>query len=248
MSDTPGAGAVLDDRPELRSATEEVLAVDDEQDGWTFDDIPLDSGQFGELVSAGIVEKNGDEYQVADPEAVRAALDGETVATTENERSVSPANALDFDFDARATGLLAAALAVVVLARTYAIGSVYRGGDIVLSGNDPYYYRYHVEQIAANAGNAADLGALSVLPNSVTHGEPLMVATLWWLASLLGGSKDVIGHVLAWYPVVSALVIAVLLYLLAAKVSSDRRIALASVLFLAIIPGHAFRTLSLIHI
>ncbi|MDS0221908.1 hypothetical protein NDI54_11165 [Haloarcula sp. S1AR25-5A] len=242
MSDTPGAGAILDDRPELRSATEAVLAVDDEQDGWTFDDIPLDSGQFGELVSAGIVEKDGDEYRVADPDAVRAALDGETVDTTESERTVSLSNTLDLNFNARATGLLTAALAVVFLARTYAIGSVYRGGDIVLSGNDPYYYRYHVEQIAANAGSAADLGTLSVLPNSVTHGEPLMVATLWWVASLLGGSKEVIGQVLAWYPVVSALVTAVLLYLLAVRVSSDRRVGLASVLFLAIIPGHTFRT------
>ncbi|GCF13264.1 hypothetical protein Harman_11990 [Haloarcula mannanilytica] len=242
MSDTPGAGAVLDDRPELRSATEAVLAVDDAQDGWTFDDIPLDSGQFGELVSAGIVEKDGDEYRVADPDAVRAALDGETVDTTEGGRSVSLASALDFDLDGRATGMLAAALAVVFLARTYAIGSVYRGGDIVLSSNDPYYYRYHVEQIAASAGNAADLGALSVLPSGVINGEPLMVATLWWVASLLGGSKEMIGHVLAWYPVVSALVTAVLLYLLAVRVSNDRRIGLASVLFLAIIPGHAFRT------
>jgi dolichyl-diphosphooligosaccharide--protein glycosyltransferase len=69
-----------------------------------------------------------------------------------------------------------------------------------------------------------------------------MIATLWWVASLLGGSKDAIGHVLAWYPVVSALISGVLLYLLAVRVTSDRRVGLASVLFLAFIPGHAFRT------
>ncbi len=85
MSDTPGAGAVLDDRPELRDATAAVLAVDDEQDGWTFDDIPIDSGQFGELVSAGIVEKDGDEYRVADPNAVRAALDGKSGVGSDSE-------------------------------------------------------------------------------------------------------------------------------------------------------------------
>ncbi|KAA9398995.1 hypothetical protein Har1130_12380 [Haloarcula sp. CBA1130] len=242
MSDTPGTGAVLDDRPELRDATTAVLAVDDEQDGWTFDDIPVDSGQFGELVSAGIVEKDGEQYRVADPDAVRAALDGETEASGDSGSDLAIGDALSFDFDARATGLLAAALAVVFVARTYVIGSVYRGGDIVLSSNDPYYYRYHVEQVAANAGSVADAGALSVLPGSVTKGEPLMVATLWWVASLFGGSKEAIGHVLAWYPVVSALVTAVLLYLLAVRVSSDRRVALASVLFLAFIPGHAFRT------
>ena len=242
MSDTPGAAAVLDDRPELKSATEAVLAVDDEQDGWTFDDIPIDSGQFGELVSAGIVEKDGDEYRVADPDAVRAALAGESELGGDSEHGLGVGGALDFDFDARATGLLLAALAVVFVARTYVIGSIYRGGDIVLSSNDPYFYRYHIEQVAANAGSAADFGALSVLPGGLTNGEPLMVATLWWVASLFGGSKPVIGHVLAWYPVVSALVTGVLLYLLAVWVSSDRRIGLASVLFLAFIPGHAFRT------
>ena len=242
MSDTPGTGAVLDDRPELRDATEVVLAVDDEQDGWTFDDIPIDSGQFGELVSAGIVEKDDDEYRVADPDAVRAALNGESEVGSDSGHGLALGDTLRFDFDVRATGLLVAALAVVFVARTYVIGSIYRGGDIVLSSNDPYYYRYHVEQVAANAGSAADFGALSVLPEALTKGEPLMIATLWWVASLFGGSKAVIGHVLAWYPVVSALVTSVLLYLLAVRVSSDRRVGLASVLFLAFIPGHAFRT------
>ncbi|KOX94631.1 hypothetical protein AMS69_01890 [Haloarcula rubripromontorii] len=242
MSDTPGAGAVLDDRPELRDATEAVLAVDDEQDGWTFDDIPIDSGQFGELVSTGIVEKDGEQYRVADPDAVRAALDGEPETGGDSGREMALGDALRFDFDARATGLLIAALSVVLVARTYVIGSIYRGDDIVLSSNDPYYYRYHVEQVAANAGSAADFGALSVLPDAVTKGEPLMIATLWWVSSLFGGSNEIIGHVLAWYPVVSALVTSVLLYLLAVRVSSDRRVGLASVLFLAFIPGHAFRT------
>ncbi|RKS84107.1 dolichyl-diphosphooligosaccharide--protein glycosyltransferase [Haloarcula quadrata] len=242
MSDTPGAGAVLDDRPELRDATEVVLAVDDEQDGWTFDDIPIDSGQFGELVSAGIVEKDGDEYRVADPDAVRAALNGDSEVSNDSGQGLALGDALRFDFDTRATGLLVAALAVVFVARTYVIGSIYRGGDIVLSGNDPYYYRYHVEQVAANAGSAANFGALSVLPGGLANGEPLTVATLWWVASLFGGSNPVIGHVLAWYPVVSALVTSVLLYLLAVRVSGDRRVGLASVLFLAFIPGHAFRT------
>ncbi|MDQ2071147.1 STT3 domain-containing protein [Haloarcula sp. NS06] len=242
MSDTPGTEAVLDDRPELRDATEAVLAVDDGQDGWTFDDIPIDSGQFGELVSAGIVEKAGDEYRVADPDAVRAALNGESEVGSDSGHGLALGDALRFDFDARATGLLVAAIAVVFVARTYVIGSIYRGGDIVLSSNDPYYYRYHIEQVAANAASAADFGALSVLPGGITNGEPLTIATLWWVASLFGGSKPVIGHVLAWYPVVSALVTSVLLYLLAVRVSSDRRVGLASVLFLAFIPGHAFRT------
>ncbi|MBV0900427.1 STT3 domain-containing protein [Haloarcula salina] len=244
MSDKPGALETLEDRPELESAVREILPVDDEQDGWTFDDVPVDSGRFGELVSAGIVEKDDDRYRLADPEAVRAVLDGDASAETvgRDRDGESILNGVSLDIDTRTAALVAGVLAVVVLARTYVIGSIYRGGDIVLSGNDPYYYRYHVEQVAAEASHAADVGALSVLPEGLTKGEPLMVATLWWVASLFGGSEVAIGHVLAWYPVVSALVSAVLLYLLALRVTNDRRVGLASVLFLAIIPGHAFRT------
>lgn len=244
MSDKPGALETLDDRPELESAVREILPVDDEQDGWTFDDVPIDSGRFGELVSAGIVEKANDQYRLADPEAVRAVLEGDASADAVGTDGDGEALLADIsvDIDTRAAALLAGALAIVVLARTYVIGSIYRSGHVVLSGNDPYYYRYHIERVAAEASHAADVGALSVLPEGLTNGEPLMVSTLWWVASLFGGSDAGIGHVLAWYPVVSALVSAVFLYLLALRVTNDRRVGLASVLFLAIIPGHAFRT------
>ncbi|WP_424002686.1 STT3 domain-containing protein [Haloarcula salina] len=244
MSDKPGALETLEDRPELESAVREILPVDDEQDSWTFDDVPVDSGRFGELVSAGIVEKADGQYRLADPEAVRAVLDGDVSADAvkADRDGESVLDGVSLEIDARAAALFAGALAVVALARTYVVGSIYRGGDIVLSGNDPYYYRYHVEQVAAEASHAADVGALSVLPEGLTKGEPLMVATLWWVASLFGGSEAAIGHVLAWYPVVSALVSAALLYLLALRVTNDRRVGLAAVLFLAFIPGHAFRT------
>ncbi|TQR22495.1 hypothetical protein C9J85_16345 [Haloferax sp. wsp5] len=82
-----------------------------------------------------------------------------------------------------------------------------------------------VEQVAANAGSAADFGALSVLPGGLANGEPLTIATLWWVASLFGGSNPVLGHVLAWYPVVSPRYERPL-YLLAVRVSGDRRVGL----------------------
>ncbi|MFC7018189.1 MULTISPECIES: STT3 domain-containing protein [Haloarcula] len=244
MNDESGA-AVLEDRPELQSAAEAVLVVDEEADGWDFDDVPVDSGLFGELVSEGVVEKVHGQYRVADPQAVRAVLNGEPAAEAgSGSRALSDSfpSLTDLEFESRAVGLLVAALAVVAVARAYVVGSIYRGGDIVLSGNDPYFYRYHVEQVAAQAGSAADFGALSAMPGGLVQGEPLMVATLWWVASLFGGSTEAIGHVLAWYPVLSALVSAVLLYALALRVTNDRRVGLASVLFLAFIPGHAFRT------
>ena len=243
MSDDREAAGLLDERPELDAALEAVLAVDGEYDGWTFDDIDVDSGTFGELVSRGIVEKRGDEYAVADPAAVRRALDGEAESDAAGNGLDIGLDGVEFpDVEPRAVGLLSAALAALVLARTFVVGSVYRGGDIVLSGNDPYAYRYIIEQIAAEASGGADFGALSVLSFDVTKGEPLMIATLWWVAELLGGTTETIGHVLAWYPVVSAVLSGVFVYLLAVRVTSDRRVGLASVLFFALIPGHAFRT------
>ncbi|MDS0282287.1 STT3 domain-containing protein [Haloarcula onubensis] len=246
MSDERGPSELLDERPELEAALEAALAVDSEREGWTFDDIDVDSGAFGELVARDIVEKRGDEYVLADPTAVRRALGGDGGA----DAADASGGGLDIDLDGvafpdiepRAVGLLSAALAALVLARTFVVGSVYRGGDVVLSGNDPYAYRYLVEQVAAEAGGGADFGALSVLPSSMTKGEPLFIATLWWVAELLGGTTDTIGHVLAWYPVVSAVVSGVFVYLLAVRTTSDRRVGLASVLFLALIPGHALRT------
>jgi dolichyl-diphosphooligosaccharide--protein glycosyltransferase len=241
MSDERGPDALLEDRPELEAALESVLAVDDAADGWTFDDIDIDSGEFGELVSRGVVEKDGNgEYRVADPAAVRAALGGETTEASGTE-GFDLSLSLP-DVEPRDIGLLAAALAAVAFARAYVIGSVYRGGDIVLSGNDPYYYRYWVEQVNAETGGAVDFGSLTVLPDSILISEPLMVAALWWLAELLGGTAQSIGHVLAWYPVASAVVSAVFVYLLAVRTTGDQRVGLASVLFLGIIPGHALRT------
>jgi len=46
MSDERGPESLLAERPELESALESVLAVDDELDGWTFDDVDIDSGAF----------------------------------------------------------------------------------------------------------------------------------------------------------------------------------------------------------
>ncbi len=240
MSDESGPATLLEERPKLENALEAVLAVDEHEDGWTFDDVDIDSGAFGELVSRGIVVSDGDEYHVADPMAVRAALDGDAV---EPETGTGSDISMSLpDVELRAVGLLTAAIAAVVLARAFVLGSVYRGGNVVLSGNDPYYYRYWVEQIAAESGGVVDFSSLEVLPSAVQQGEPLMIATLWWLSELFGETVDSIGHVLAWYPVVSAVVSAVLVYVLAVRVTDDQRVGLASVLFLAIIPGHALRT------
>lgn len=245
MTDGTDVADLLAERPELEPAVREALAADDRADGagWTFDDLGVDSGAFGELVSRGVVEKAGDGYRVADRTAVRAALDGETVAedATAEGPSFPTAPALP-SVDRRALGALLGALAVVVLFRAYNVGSVFRGADVVLSGNDPYHYRYLVEQLLHTANGPFDFSILSNLPGGVAGGEPMVVVAAWWFAALFGGSAAAAGWVLAWYPVVAAVIVAVLTYATAVVVTDDRRIGLAAVLLLAVTPGHAMRT------
>jgi len=119
---------------------------------------------------------------------------------------------------------------------------VFRDGAVVLSGNDPYYYRYWVEQALAESGGRFDFSSLATMSNTVQTGEPLLVTVLWLFSSLFGGDATAAGWVLAWYPVVAAVVTAGVLYLLTVRVTGDRRIALAAVLLLAVTPAHAMRT------
>lgn len=239
MADERDAAAMLAERPELASALESVRPIDDDAETWTFEDVPIDSGTFGELVSADLVEKVDGEYRL--PEATRRALDGDAKeADTQQESADLDLSLPTVEVDRRAAGALAGALAVVVLFRTvFSFGSVFRDGAVVLSGNDPYFYRYHVEQLLAQGGGF-DAALLSELP--IPNGEPLMLATLYWLTDLFGGTASAAGTVLAWYPVASALITAGLLYVLTVRLTDDRRVGLAAVVFLAMTPAHALRT------
>jgi dolichyl-diphosphooligosaccharide--protein glycosyltransferase len=142
----------------------------------------------------------------------------------------------------RTTHALVVSLGLVALVRVLPFPSVYRGRDVVLSSNDPYFYRYLVDRMTATAAGPLDVGALASLPPAAARGEPLLVATLWWVAEVLGAGPWTTGTVLAWYPVVSAVVTGGLVYLLAVRLSDDRRVGLAAVVFFAVVPGHAFRT------
>ncbi|MFC4550044.1 MULTISPECIES: STT3 domain-containing protein [Halorussus] len=232
---------LLAEKPGVEADLREVLSVDERTDGWTFDDVPLDSGTFGELVSRNIVSKDDGEYALSDPRGVRASLDGEP-ASEDGEKGTSvPLPSLSLPSISRETAVaLGGALAFVALMRAYIISNVFRGKYVVLSSNDPYYYRYWVDQLAVEASGVFDLSVLSGLPGEVAKGEPLMVATLWWLTNLFGAEAS--GWVLAWYPVVAGVIVGVLVYALAVRVTDDRRIGVASVLMLATVPGFAYRT------
>jgi dolichyl-diphosphooligosaccharide--protein glycosyltransferase len=224
---------LLDDRPDLEPALEAVLAA---EAPWTFDDVGVDSGVFGELVSRDVVVEADDGYRVADAKAVRRALDGNFDAAD------SRASGLDielpsFDVDRLEVAAVVGALVLVFGLRLTSFPTVFQGDAVVLSSNDPYYYRYWLEQLLSNPETT-----LSTLPGGVTKGEPLMLAALWLATVTLGGTVGTAGTVLAWYPVVSALFSAVLVYAIAVVVTDDRRIGIASVAMLAVLPGHAFRT------
>ena len=223
---------LLDERPDLEPALEAVLEPDAP---WTFDDVDVDSGKFGELVSRGLVDEDGDGYRVADPAAVDQALDGDVGDS-------SDAGGFDFDVSWPEVGRLelaglAGVLALVVALRLVSYPAVFQGDAIVLSSNDPYYYRYWLEQLLTDPETT-----FTTLPLTVSTGEPLMLAVLWAVTIVLGGTTAVAGSVLAWFPIVSALVTALMLYAGTVLVTDDRRIALASVAMLAVAPAHAFRT------
>ena len=226
---------LLDERPELEAGIEELQAG---EEPFEFHDLDLDSGTFGELVATSLVEEaeSGAGYVLADRPAIAKALDGEESSeknTFEKGSIFSLPN-----FDRRRLGFLTGALLLVVLMRiVFSFSNVFYRGRVVLSANDPYYYRYLVEQLLSNP----DL-TLGTLPRTVQMGEPLYIVSMWFLSNLLGGSEAVVGWVLAWFPVISAVVTALLLYILVIQVTEDRRIALAAVILLAILPGHAMRT------
>jgi dolichyl-diphosphooligosaccharide--protein glycosyltransferase len=239
----------LVENPGIQDDFEELVAVDAANGTWAFDDIPLDSGTFGEVVSREIVEKHEGEYRLRDRDAVEQALgladETEETADTETEKSRNVPSfsdsILESDVD-RVTALsLAGALALVVLFRVLPFSSVFRDDDVVLSGNDPYAYRYLVHQLLAESGSVLDVSVLSSLPGGISHGEPLYVATLWWISALFGGTGAA-DYVLALYPVVSAVVTALLVYVLTVRVTEDKRAGIAAVALLAVIPAHAFRT------
>jgi len=234
MSDVREAvESLVADRPELTDDLAAIRSVDAERETWTFDDVPVDSGVFGELVSAGVVEKVDGAYRLADPDAVAVVLGEETVTPTDDS------SALDVevpDFNLDSLSVVALAMLVVAMVRVYVFPQVFRGTRVFFLGNDPYYYRHFLRELAMQGAPPF------VVPRGIQFGEPLLVSVLWGIAALLGGTEGVAYAILAWYPVVAAVGTAALVYVAAIKLTADHRVALASVVFLAVTPIHAYRS------
>lgn len=143
----------LADRDDGEQALEAVFEVDVASETWTFDDVALNSGTFRELISRGIVEKADGEYRVADIETVRAVLAGEEVTSM---GATDRGFALDYEVDLRALSALVGALVVVAVARMLSYGSVFQRGYVVSPGNDPYYFRYWLEDRLTESSGLTD--------------------------------------------------------------------------------------------
>lgn len=241
MTDVRAATAeFLEEYPDLEDRLRTLLDID-ENGTWGFDDVPFDSGQFGEIVSRGIVEAHDGEYHIANRDAVRAALEKEHAEDTESSIALPELELPEVDRTAALS--VAGALVFVALVRVvFMYGAVFRNGDIVLAGNDPYFYRYWGEELLRRSLSAFDLQALSNLPGRLPNHDVLMIVAVWWTAAALGGTKAAVGQILAWYPVLAGVLSAICVYLVAVRLTDDRRVGLGAVLLLGITPAHAYRT------
>lgn len=234
--------SILKNDPELRQAIEEVLRVDSQRDTWTFHDVDIDSGAFGEIVSHGIVKQDGDGYTVTDADSVRAMLEGQP--DTDSHHSESNRVSLsDLVVDSYSRVLvigLCIALLLVAAVRAYFLPDLIHRGEILFLGNDPYIARASLERIAAAVEGPFDLSLF--LEAKESPWGPSFAFFLVWTSEVLTLGGELSDLFIAFYPLLSALVTGLLVYGFASRVTNDRRVGLASILMLAVAPSHVLRT------
>jgi dolichyl-diphosphooligosaccharide--protein glycosyltransferase len=236
--------SLVDDQPEIEQPLREVVELDSDSDGWTFDDIPLDSGQFGELVSRDIAtETDGDAYQLADPDAVRRAI-GDTpqpeTTTEETDRDFALPVGLPA-VDPRVLATVVVGLLAMVVTRSMYYTAVFREGYRVSPANDPYFYRWWQAELLERSNGVTDLSMLAQV-GDLTGTRPLTHALNWWFAELLGGTPGAADTVAVWAPIFLTVALGIVLYGLVVLLTDDHRIALASLLLLALTPVHVVYT------
>ncbi|MDB9252678.1 hypothetical protein [Halorubrum ezzemoulense] len=260
---TAAAREFLADHPEVEDALAALVERDARDEPWTFDDIDLDSGRFGELVARDLAREVDDGYRLRNPDAIRAAIDagpadagdatdasstataptdaGPGASTGESAHDAAPSRfstAVDLD-GLTLLGLVGALLAVAG-ARLVAAPAVFREGFVVSPSNDTYFFRYWQERLVARADGAFDLGLFADMGGAAGT-RPLAHATNWWVTALLGGA-DAAPAVAAWLPVVASACLGYLVYRTARLLTGDVRVALAAVLFYGLAPVNVVYT------
>lgn len=231
----------LREHPDAPPALETLLDLDN-TGSWTFDDVDMDSGEFGELVSRDIAQQTADgAYRLQHPDAVKAALAGETLTADETSGARDFGSWLARSVHPRELGGVIVVLAIVAGARLFSYSAVFRNGHVVSPGNDPYYYRYWQAQLLDRSNGVTDVGLLADMDGAATS-RPLTHAVNWWFAELLGGTSEAAATVAAWLPIVGAVALGGVLYLLAKELTGDVRVGLAAVAFLGLAPVHVVYT------
>ena len=239
---------LVSERPEMEDAFYELLRAD-EGGTWTFHDIDIDSGTFGEIVSHDLVEEQEDSYELVNPEAVRVALgeqeEAETESSSTKDSGFSLLDALSEWRISRekfhSVGALFAVLGFLFGLRVvFMYPTVFRDAHLVLPGNDPYHYMNTVAQLINGPLSAWNPGDLAQVDQVNGTNDVLMIVTLWWLIAPFG--EGMVDTVIVWYPVLAGVISGYLVYRLTDLITGDTRLALTSVILLAITPAHAFRT------
>ncbi|AZQ14240.1 hypothetical protein [Halorubrum sp. PV6] len=257
---TANARAFLDEHPQAEKPLEALVERDARGEPWTFDQIDLDSGRFGELVSRDLATSVDGGYRLEHPDAIRAAIEMESDTLDDAHLSTSeqattrpdPGPAHDTNSDAISNvtthtsvdpwttlGLIGTLLTVAV-ARLVAAPAVFRNGFIVSPSNDTYFFRYWQERLAARADGLFDLGLFADMGGAAST-RPLAHATNWWITVLLGG-VDAAPAVAAWLPIVASVCLGYLVYRTARLLTDDVRVALAAVLFYGLAPVNVVYT------
>lgn len=233
---------LIAERPDLAEALEEIIAVDQSTEVWEFDDVAIDPGRFGEIVSRDIVVKAGDGYRLNDPDAVRAVLAGEP--TNPDEATLDFALPTDWrpSVDPRTTVALAAVLALLAAMRTLQLPTLYRDEHRLSPANDPYFYRTMVDRLLAQSSDPFSLELVTNMPARAVSRRPFSHAMNWWVAALLGGDQTAATLVALWLPVVASIGLGIVIYFTAKTASGDVRVGIAAVFFLALVPVHAVYT------
>ena len=246
---TAATRAFLNDHPEAEESLVALVERDAQGEPWTFDEIELDSGRFGELVARDIATSVDGGYRLVHPSAIRSVLAtpaDSQVSTTSTDTETSPSpqesnspDATESDAplrvitslmsDSVTTLALAGTLVVVAAARLVAAPAVFRDGFVVSPSNDTYFFRYWQERLAARASGIFDFGLFADMGGAAST-RPLAHATNWWVTALLGG-VDAAPAVAAWLPVVASVCLGYLVYRTARLLTGDVRVALAAVLF-----------------
>lgn len=263
--------ALLEDRPELEPVVEDIVVLD-EDGPWAFDDIDCDSGDFGELVSREFVDSAGDGYRLTDREATRGALEADASTVADNEYTTSvdheDSRATDGIPDVNLAGALgnlrlgqtlytlrartnvdwvfalalAVSLGLVAFVRGLTYDAVFRANHVVPTSNDPFHYRYWVDQLLLESPGILDLSGIGSALGSRASGDPFTYVVAWWATELFGGTQATAGTVVALLPTALAVVTALLAAWMAHAITRDQRVTVLTVVALAITPAHFLYT------